>query len=315
MRGVEDRQTDCLRGVDADAIFVGKVCAFLWFVVELGRRRWIEEEEEKMENSSGLQSRRPNNDHLGVNKIGKSIRKSPLHQPTFPNPPALAGAGAGARPTQPQVYNISKTDFRSIVQQLTGSPAPPPAAPPPVTVPAPAPPPAANSPKAASLRLQRIRPPPLSPIARAPIPLLPNPNHPPPVVAGGGGGGMWTNAGESPISVYMRYLQNSIAGTGQGRPAAVPSSGLLPTPPPATEAAQFGVPSPSGFLNLLSPRSPYPLLSPGFQFPPPLTPNFAFSAQSPGILGPAPFAPPSPGLLFPPSPSGLFPILSPRWRE
>lgn len=277
-----------------------------------------------MENSSGLQSRRPNNDQLGVNKIGKSIRKSPLHQPTFPTPPTLAGAGA--RPAQPQVYNISKTDFRSIVQQLTGSTAPPPAVPPPVTVPAPPPvPPAANSPKAASLRLQRIRPPPLSPIARSPIPLLPNPNPPPPSfpAGGDGGGGMWTNAGESPISAYMRYLQYSMAETGQSRPAAPhPSSGLLPTPSAtaalpalASPTAQFGVTSPSSFLNLLSPRSPYPLLSPGFQFPPPLTPNFAFSAQSPGILGPAPFAPPSPGLLFPPSPYGLFPTLSPRWRE
>ncbi|CAM9001690.1 unnamed protein product [Rhodiola kirilowii] len=79
-------------------------------------------------------------EHLGVNKIGKNIRKSPLHQPSYTgsngggnndnsqsinSAASVAPGGAGAqRPQpQPQVYNVSKNDFRNIVQQLTGSPA------------------------------------------------------------------------------------------------------------------------------------------------------------------------------------------------
>jgi hypothetical protein len=75
------------------------------------------------------------------------------------------------------------------------------------------------------------------------------------------------------------------------------------------------LPSPTGYMNLLSPRSPYPLLSPGFQFPSPL-PNFQFSpmAQT-GILGPGPQSPPSPGLMFSLSPSSFFAMPSPRWRD
>ncbi|KAK9265908.1 hypothetical protein L1049_001783 [Liquidambar formosana] len=159
------------------------------------------------------------------------------------------------------------------------------------------------------------------------------------------GDSVWANTAESPISAYMRYLQHSIIDSGprqpqfqpqsqpqfpghfQGHPP--PSSGLLPNPPvppfpsprmnsPALlpSPSQFPLMSPSGFLNLLSPRSPYPLLSPGSQFPPPLTPNFPFSpmGQS-GILGPGPQPPLSPGIVFPLSPSGFFPISSPRWRD
>ncbi|KAF8379077.1 hypothetical protein HHK36_028504 [Tetracentron sinense] len=290
-----------------------------------------------MENSNF--SRNNHNEHLGVNKMGKNIRKSPLHQPNFAN----------TRPQpQPQVYNISKNDFRNIVQQLTGSPSHDPLPRPPH-----------NPPKPPSMRLQKIRPPPLTPINRPPIPqpaLSPlnnsfvrpfqpgQPSHSPrpPLTPGDS---VWPNTAESPISAYMRYLQNSIIDSGprpiqhysqsqppfqaqfQARPL---SSGLLPTPPvpafpsPRTNApallpsptSQFLLPSPSGYLNLLSPRSPYPLLSPGYQYPPPLTPNFAFSpmAQS-GILGPGPQPPPSPGMLFPLSPSGFFPLASPRWRD
>jgi len=91
-------------------------------------------------------SKNRHNDHLGVNKMGKNIRKSPLHQPNFANNPAR-------QQPQPQVYNISKNDFRNIVQQLTGSPS---------HEPAPRPP--NNLPKPPSMRLQKIRPPPLTPI-------------------------------------------------------------------------------------------------------------------------------------------------------
>ncbi|XP_057977460.1 protein HAIKU1-like [Malania oleifera] len=308
-----------------------------------------------MDNSNTSKNR--HNDHLGVNKIGKNIRKSPLHQPNFGN--------TARQQPQPQVYNISKNDFRSIVQQLTGSPS---------QEPLPRPP--HNPPKPPSMRLQKIRPPPLTPINRPHI-------HPPPQALGPAmaprpapepapynslvrpaqfgqpspaslplapGDLVWSNTAESPISAYMRYLQSSIIDSGprQGPPAHAqphphslpqfpgqihaqpPSSGLLPNPsvPPfpsprmsspallPSPTSQFLLPSPTGFPNMLSPRSPYPLLSPGYQFPPPLTPNFAFSpAAHSGILGPGPQPPPSPGAYFPLSPSGFFPIASPRWRD
>lgn len=306
-----------------------------------------------------MESKNRHNEHLGVNKIGKNIRKSPLHQPNFGN--------TARQQPQPQVYNISKNDFRNIVQQLTGSPS---------QEPLPRPP--QNPPKHPSMRLQRIRPPPLSPINRPHIPppalvpapapaLAPAPGqvpynhglvrpppqfaqpHPMPVQPLMPGDTSWTHVAESPISAYMRYLQNSIIDSGprpplgQGPPrlqspvlgtvqAQPPVSGLIPNPhvPPfpsprmngpallPSPTSQYPFPSPSGFLNLLSPRSPYPLLSPGYQFPPPLTPNFSFSPMAgSGILGPGPQPPPSPGIVFPLSPSGFFPLTSPnpRWRD
>ncbi|XP_070033803.1 protein HAIKU1 [Nicotiana tabacum] len=310
-----------------------------------------------------------NPDHLGVNKFGKNIKKSPIHQPNFNNTNS-------ARPQpQPQVYNINKNDFRSIVQQLTGSPSqePPPRPP-------------QNPSKPQSMRLQKIRPPPLTPINRSQIPIHPPAQVPAPAQSAGGvpyhntivrpphygqpspsmlpptPGDVWTNTAESPISVYMRYLQNSIIDSGPRQAqfqgpghfqAHPPSSGLLPNPsmpllpsprmngppplpsprlngpppplpspgingppPLPSPTSQYLLPSPTGFLNLLSPRSPYPLLSPGMHHPPPLTPNFSFSPMAqPGILGPGPQFPPSPGYGFPLSPSGFFPISSPRWRD
>lgn len=352
-----------------------------------------------MDNSDYSRNRH-NNDHLGVNKLGKNIRKSPLHQPNFSNP-------ARQQP-QPQVYNINKNDFRNIVQQLTGSPS--------HHSQEPLPRPPHNPPKPPSMRLQRIRPPPLTPINRAQIPIhnpppqvlhqqpqqrpvVPFDNNgnsfgrpaqygqqgppmlPPPMSTGDQG---WGNTAESPISAYMRYLQHSIIdseprqsqghpqyqqqppppqgpGQFQGQPQ---SSGLLPYPPVSpfpsprmngppplpsprmngpppllsprmnngpplpsprmngpppilpSPTSQFLLPSPTGFLNMLSPRSPYPLLSPGYQNPPPFSPNFSFSSLTQtGILGPGPQPPPSPGYGFPLSPSGFFPISSPRWRD
>ncbi|MCD9644596.1 hypothetical protein HAX54_032951 [Datura stramonium] len=354
---------------------------------------------------------RPNNrslDYLGVNKQGKNIKKSPIHQPNFNN------ANSARQQPQPQVYNINKNDFRSIVQQLTGSPS---------QEPQPRPP--HNPPKPPSMRLQKIRPPPLAPVNRPRIPMHPPVQMPapgqlaagvaynnnfarpppqygqpsPPMLPPFNPGDVWANTAESPISAYMRYLQNSIIDPGpkqtQTQPqgpahtqAHPPSSGLLPNPsvpplpsprmngppllpsprtngppslpsprmngpqppfpaprmngpqPPSpaprmngpppplpspgingpaflpSPTSQFLLQSPTGFFNLLSPRSPYPLLSPGMQHPPPLTPNFSFSHMAqPGILGPGPQFPPSPGYGFPLSPSGFFPMTSPRWRD
>ncbi|KAF8108930.1 hypothetical protein N665_0104s0240 [Sinapis alba] len=383
-------------------------------------------------------------DHLGVNKTGKNIRKSPIHQPNF-------AASAPARPqAQPQVYSVSKNDFRSVVQQLTGSPS---------RDSLPRPPQNNNSPRPQNTRLQRVRPAPLTEINRPalPLPTMPLQHRPhsfvqPPFPQGtqqqqqqqqpvmGHGDQFWSNTAESPISGYMRYLQSSLGDAGpsgnnvqpghehrpympaqtqpqpqsqpqpppympaQSQPQTqtqphlmsgsqprtnmqgplqpsqnLPPPGLVPSPVPRnlpfpqfngpvpgtptlpsprfsqmyggfpsprynggfpsprynagfpspqyngfgslpSPTSQFFQPSPAGYPNMFSPRSPYPLLSPGVQYPQPLTPNFSFSqiAQSgshgPGAgPGPSQPPPPSPGLMFPPSPSGFFPIPSPRW--
>lgn len=314
-------------------------------------------------------SKNKQNELLGVNKMGKNIKKSPLHQPNFGNIPSTQQPQP-----QPQVYNINKNDFRNIVQQLTGSSQEPSSRPP--QIPA----------KQQSLRLQRIRPPPLTPINRPrvppPVPVSttlpqipynngqfrpaqydqsstmfqgqPAPTQLPQSIPADS---IWPKTADSPISAYMRYLQSSaidspalgnqaqplpqaqVPGQVQNQvpPSGLPSNPAAPTPPstngpvpplpnyPPIQAnspgifpspSQFHVSSPSGYLNLLSPQSPYPLLSPGIRFPPPLSPNFTFSPMAqPGILGPGPHPPLSPGLVFPLSPSGLFPLMSPRWRE
>ncbi|KAF3788549.1 IKU1 protein [Nymphaea thermarum] len=292
--------------------------------------------------SSGVTGNSRHSDHLGVNnqshKIAKNVRKSPIHQSNYGN--------ARQQQPQPQVYNINKSEFRNIVQQLTGSPVPERQPPPPV-----------HPPKPPSMRLQKIRPPPLMPISRpqaVPQPVVPphssfnnavgynpappapisnnmvpnpmffaRPNNPnflpsptfsplPPLTPGDA---IWANTAESPISAYMRYLQNSIVDPGP-RPAQQQQlpPGLLPTPPPLlpspqanpppllpSPTSQFLLPSPT-FLPLSSPRSPFPLPSPGSLFPSPGFFSFPSPSQS-GILGPGPqLPPPSPGFLFPSSP-------------
>ncbi|KAL5209914.1 hypothetical protein ABZP36_005537 [Zizania latifolia] len=159
--------------------------------------------------------------------------------------PAAHPAAVDHPPTQPPVYNIDKSDFRDVVQKLTGSPChllPPqplaPAAavsmppPPPRPIMGPPPPP---PPSAIPSRLHRIRPPPLAP--PRPPPILPSappalsPLPPLPAVC---------MTAESPISAYMRRLR------GMPSPIHVPTSplgfGCLPSPrtPPSP-----GVPMPA----------------------------------------------------------------------
>lgn len=57
---------------------------------------------------------RSQNDHLRVNKSGKSIRKSIFHQLN-----GNANAIFQPQPQQTHVYIINKNDFKSVVQQLT----------------------------------------------------------------------------------------------------------------------------------------------------------------------------------------------------
>ncbi|KDP28330.1 hypothetical protein JCGZ_14101 [Jatropha curcas] len=248
---------------------------------------------------------RPQNDHLGVNKMGKNIRKSPLHQPNFAN-------NVNRQQPQPQVYNISKNEFRNIVQQLTGSPS---------QEPLPRPP--HNPPKPQSMRLQKIRPPPLSPINRPQIPPpAPAPAvAPPPVPFNNGfvrpgqyghpsptmmppmapGEAPWANTAESPISAYMRYLQTSIMDPSPRANLTQPS---LPQPP-AQGPGQIQPPPPSSGL-LPNPPMP-PLPSPRLNGPVPPLPNL----PSPQINGPPLLPSPTSQFLLP-SPTGFMNLLSPR---
>lgn len=247
------------------------------------------------------------NDHLGVNKMGKNIRKSPLHQPNFNNNPPR-------QQPQPQVYNISKNDFRNIVQQLTGSPS---------QEPLPRPP--HNPPKPQSMRLQKIRPPPLTPISRplipppAPVPVAPPPvpynnsfarppqfGQPPspmpmqPLIPGET---VWPNTAESPITAYMRYLQNSILDPSpRGNPGYPhPHPQQHPQPPGQPQAQPPGLlPNPNMPPAFPSPRMSGPV-------PPPPVPNL----PSPQVGGPPLLPSPTSQFLLP-SPTGYFNLLSPR---
>ncbi|CAH9143460.1 unnamed protein product [Cuscuta epithymum] len=258
-------------------------------------------------------------------KISKPVRKPPVYenrglqssqfdiiQDQQQSQPASAAAGAThillqqqqpAPPQQqPPVYNINKSDFRDVVQKLTGSPAHERmSTPPPI-----------QHPKPQSSRLQRIRPPPLAQIGNRPASLIPTHQ--------GQGGGQRPGqsqplsplppfpavhaAAESPISAYMRFLQNSFAGAAadssskrfsSGHPPLAPLAsprwnGLAPPPqqhhplfpphqqnirpPTASSSASFLPPypampsSPLPFSCLPSPRSPCALLSPNLLLSP-----------------------------------------------
>ncbi|CAL9767536.1 unnamed protein product [Musa acuminata subsp. burmannicoides] len=259
------------------------------------------------QSNSSQQQQQQQQPYLGVNKLGKSIRKSASH--FHRQPPTTASS---SQQQQPHVYNINKHDFRSIVQQLTGTPSRDSPAP----APAPAQPHRPPQPRPPSVRLHKIRPPPL--------PLVPAPRSPPafaPVPPTHLPSGAATACAESPISAYMRYLEYSLLiSNTPHRPFPSPGADARhhpnPLPPTPPSGLPLPPPSPTAFFNLLSPKSPFPLLSPGFQYPPPLTPTFALSPlpQS-GILGPRPLPPFSPGFSWPPSPSGFPPIPSPRWRD
>ncbi|ERM97348.1 hypothetical protein AMTR_s00073p00163500 [Amborella trichopoda] len=239
---------------------------------------------------------------------------------------------------QPPVYNINKNDFRNVVQRLTGSPAPQDrfSVPPPI-----------HPPKPASLRLQKIRPPPLAPIVtnkpqtQTPPPSFPNsaknpnssllglPNNNPqarpplgPLLAPPfpPNDSAWANMAESPMTAYMQYLRYSIVDSGL-QPGTFPppqSPGLPPLPQRLPSPRQSSLPpllpSPTSQFLLpspslyLPPLSPFPLPSPGSQFPPPHAMN-SFIPFSPTSQ----FGIPGGGLPLPPSPGFMFP-LSPAAR-
>ncbi|KAK4352385.1 hypothetical protein RND71_027903 [Anisodus tanguticus] len=255
-------------------------------------------------------------------KISKPIRKTPLFDnqnihapPPLPPPPP-------PQQQQPPVYNINKSDFRDVVQKLTGSPAHERiSTPPPI-----------QQPKAPSSRLQRIRPPPLAQISNRPPPFV---NA---VAAGGGFVGSQRPgqaqplsplppfpavhaSAESPISAYMRFLQSSFASgasdsdskrfsTGLSplaprwnnfgeppqhppfpppQPLPLPHQQIIPPPPAAYSSILPPFPaSPLPFGCLPSPRSPYGLLSPGLLLSPSGQLGFQQLPLSPTLPVPSP---------------------------
>uniref|UniRef100_A0A1J3H7P1 VQ domain-containing protein n=1 Tax=Noccaea caerulescens TaxID=107243 RepID=A0A1J3H7P1_NOCCA len=215
--------------------------------------------------------------HLGVNKMGKNIRKEPSNQQNQQQNP------------QPLVYNINKTDFRSIVQQLTGLGSTSSANPPQSTNPNPHKPP--NS------RLVKVRPAPLTQVNRPPPqpPVQSDPIASAPVQPVNQ---FSVNPAESPISAYMRYLIESSPAGNRSQPQnqnlVQPSTGLFPSHQTGPSSMLFQSPA-SQFLLSPQQRSPIPLLSPNFAF----SPRFLGGSES----------------LPPPSPSFFFPLFSPLWKN
>lgn len=224
------------------------------------------------------------------------------HRPTPPVPPLQQ---------QPPVYNINKSDFRDVVQKLTGSPAHERLQTPP--------PPQIHAPKPASSRLQRIRPPPLAQLSNRPAPLLncaiapANTMNPPASFAGGFIRPPAPHsplpplpschaAAESPISAYMRFLHSSASAVDSDQKFNNSTVPIFPPPPQNPmnpPPADAFLPPPSSplppFGCLMSPKSPCPLLSPNLLF-------------SPTGTGPRGF----PQLPVSPTVSG---VPSPKWRD
>ncbi|CAN6931792.1 unnamed protein product [Brassica oleracea] len=160
--------------------------------------------------------------------VSAAVNQETDHQPPPPPPLSQPPINHGnLHPHQPPVYNISKNDFRDAVQKLTGSPAHERISAQPI-----------HHPKAQqSSRLHRIRPPPLAHVINRPPSLLNDAHHD------------WTGgfvprptaplsplpplpsvhaAAESPVSSYMRYLQNSMFAMDSNRRELCGSSPLAP---------------------------------------------------------------------------------------
>ncbi|KAK3016283.1 hypothetical protein RJ639_007603 [Escallonia herrerae] len=262
--------------------------------------------------SNGTSSRDQYLKHL--NKFSHKISKPPIRKPSFDNHPNHPPPAPPQNPQQqqqqqqqqqhqPPVYNINKSDFRDVVQKLTGSPAHHERYSTPTPI---------NPPKPQSSRLQRIRPPPLAQLISRPTPAPSGaaPHQPCAAAANVNPDGQRQlqplsplppfpavhAAAESPISAYMRYLQASnpaLDSDPKRFPGVSPRWSNLSQPPPppppqsssgSTAALQFPMPSsPLPFGCLPSPRSPYPsLFSPGNQF------GFSQFPLSPTLQVPSP---------------------------
>ncbi|PIA31360.1 hypothetical protein AQUCO_05000029v1 [Aquilegia coerulea] len=156
-----------------------------------------------------------------VNKTSHKISKPIIIRKTPPLPfdhsqqPLPQQQDEQQQQNQPPVYNINKSDFREVVQKLTGSPAHE------RFLNQSQPPPNQFSNKPQTSRLQRIRPPPLAHLSTGPSSSLNNVIHLPPIFNpnynfNNNGNGRSISplspfptvhaAVESPISAYMKYL-------------------------------------------------------------------------------------------------------------
>lgn len=269
-----------------------------------------------------------------LNKLSHKISKPIIKkQPSFDNqqqnnPPTVTQQNQSQplnlpqpqpQPQQPPVYNINKSDFRDVVQKLTGSPAherfstPPPIQPPKLT----------------SSRLQKIRPPPLPQLIARPPPLLNcgptaepplNPSNPISTSSSTASGSFGRQvqplsplppfpavhtAAESPISAYMRYLQSSNSNTDSDSKRFAGFSPLAPLVSPRWN--NFAQPPSSQQQNV--PQSPIAASSAPLHFPMPSSPLPFGCLPSPRSPYPSLFSPTT-FQQFPLSPT----VPSPRWK-
>ncbi|KAG2254741.1 hypothetical protein Bca4012_102220 [Brassica carinata] len=235
---------------------------------------------------------KPTTTSSSSSSISAAVNQETDHQ--FPHPPPQQQINHGnLHQHQPPVYNINKNDFRDVVQKLTGSPAHERISAPPQQP--------VHHPKAQqSSRLHRIRPPPLAHVINRPPPLLNNAALvPPPSWSGGFVAPRPTAplsplpplppvhaAAESPVSSYMRYLQNSMFAMESNRREFSGLSPLAPlvsprwyqqqqqenAPPPVNSGrpppGTVSQAPPQSLGCLSSPKSPYGLLSPSLLLSP-----------------------------------------------
>ncbi|XP_047340700.1 VQ motif-containing protein 9-like [Impatiens glandulifera] len=193
-----------------------------------------------------------------LNKVSHHKISKPARRPAFDPPPPQPQPPLQAPPqqNQPPVYNINKSDFRDVVQKLTGSPAHERLS---GTPPCPIQPP-----KQPNSRLQRIRPPPLVQINNLvfpppvyptnlrppPVPFSPLPPLPP----------VYTSVPEFPFSNYMHFLHGQVSGLDYD---LAQNEAIAPPPPPhnmvsgpitSSAPVSFRPSSPLPF-GCLSPRS------------------------------------------------------------
>ncbi|CAD5317545.1 unnamed protein product [Arabidopsis thaliana] len=249
----------------------------------------------------------------------------------LPPPPPLQINQGNLHQHQPPVYNINKNDFRDVVQKLTGSPAH-------ERISAPPQQPIHHPKPQQSSRLHRIRPPPLVHVINRPPGLLndaliPQGSHHmnqnwtgvgfnlrptaplsplpplPPVHA----------AAESPVSSYMRYLQNSMFAIDSNRKEFSGLSPLAPLVSPRWYQQQQENAPPSQHNSLPPPHPPPPSSAVSQTVPTsiPAPPLFGCSSspKSPyGLLSPSILLSPSSGQLgFPVSPTTV-PLPSPKYK-
>lgn len=177
-------------------------------------------------------SRSKNDDNLGVNRTGKKIRKSHLHENNF-----HASLPYRRRHHSDYIYTISKEELKDFAQFHTGlhshdhSTRP-----------------IYNHPERQNMRLNTIRPPPLLHVQRPPMleapSLAPYNND--------------VTLQRSPPSIHTSSsLVPNIPSTETNDPPILPSSTF-----------EFILPSsPTAYMNLESPKFYYPPPSPGMKFP------------------------------------------------